>query len=93
MGVSNLIFLLVFIAANTLFIKNLRIIIANIKSGRKIDRSDRKSERWRNMFRVALGQSKMNRRPIAGVLHFFVYIGFLIINIEVIEILVDVKED
>ena len=89
MGISNLIFLLVFITANFFFIKNLRRIISNIKLGRDIDRSDRKSDRWRNMFRVALGQSKMTRRPIAGVLHIFVYIGFLIINIEVIEIVVD----
>ena len=89
MGVSNLIFLLIFISANILFIKNLRSIISNIKSGRKIDRSDRKYDRWKNMFRVALGQSKMSRRPVAGVLHIIVYLGFLIINIEVIEIVID----
>ncbi len=41
------------------------------------------------MFRVAMGQSKMTRRPVAGVLHIIVYLGFLIINIEVIEIVVD----
>tara|TARA_B110000285_G_scaffold182982_1_gene206962 strand:- start:332 stop:1501 length:1170 start_codon:yes stop_codon:yes gene_type:complete len=41
------------------------------------------------MFRVAVGQSKMTRRPVAGILHIILYLGFVIINIEVIEIIVD----
>ncbi len=89
MGLSNFIFLFLFIVSILFFIKNLSRIISNIKLGRGINRSDRKSERWRNMFRVALGQSKMTRRTVAGVLHIVVYLGFLIINIEVIEIIVD----
>ena len=89
MGLSNFIFLFLFIISILFFIKNLSRIISNIKLGRGINRSDRKSERWRNMFRVALGQSKMTRRTVAGVLHIVVYLGFLIINIEVIEIIVD----
>jgi len=64
-------------------------IISNIKLGRDIDRSDRRYDRWKNMFRVALGQSKMTRRPIAGILHIIIYLGFIIINIEMIEIIVD----
>ncbi|MBT6649893.1 MAG: (Fe-S)-binding protein, partial [Flavobacteriales bacterium] len=71
------------------FIRNLNRIITNIKLGRDINRSDRPTVRWKNMFRVAMGQSKMTRRPVAGVLHIIVYLGFLIINIEVIEIVVD----
>lgn len=89
MGVSNLIFLVVFVIAIGFFIRNLNRIIANIKLGRDIDRSDKPTDRLKNMFRVAMGQSKMTRRPIAGVLHIIVYLGFLIINIEVIEIVVD----
>ena len=89
MGISNIIFLVVFLVAITFFIRNLNRIIANIKLGRDIDRSDRPIDRWKNMFRVAMGQSKMTRRPVAGVLHIIVYLGFLIINIEVIEIVVD----
>jgi len=89
MGISNIIFLIVFAIAIGFFIRNLNIIIANIKLGRDINRSDRATDRWMNMFRVAMGQSKMTRRPIAGVLHIIVYVGFLIINIEVIEIVVD----
>ena len=89
MGISNIVFLVVFLVAIGFFIRNLNRIIANIKLGRDIDRSDRSTDRWKNMFRVAMGQSKMTRRPVAGILHIIVYLGFLIINIEVIEIVVD----
>ena len=89
MGISNIIFLVVFLVAITFFIRNLNRIIANIKLGRDIDRSDRPIDRWKNMFRVAMGQSKMTRRPVAGILHIILYLGFVIINIEVIEIIVD----
>ena len=89
MGISNIIFLVVFLVAITFFIRNLNRIIANIKLGRDIERSDRSTDRWKNMFRVAVGQSKMTRRPVAGILHIILYLGFVIINIEVIEIIVD----
>ena len=89
MGISNIIFLIVFAVAISFFIRNLNRIIENIKLGRDINRSDRATDRWKNMFRVAIGQSKMTRRPVAGILHILVYLGFLIINIEVIEIVVD----
>ena len=89
MGVSNIIFLFVFLFAVTMFYLNLKKIIANINLGKDINRSDRPLERWKNMIRVALGQSKMTRRPIAGILHIIIYVGFVIINIEVIEIIVD----
>jgi len=89
MGISNIIFLIVFAVAISFFIRNLNRIITNIKLGRDINRSDRATDRWKNMFRVAMGQSKMTRRPVAGILHIIVYLGFLIINIEVIEIIVD----
>ena len=89
MELSNIIFVVLFIAFVVLFFINLKKIISNIKLGRDVDRSDKKADRWKNMIRVALGQSKMTRRPIAGVLHIIVYVGFLIINIEMIEIVVD----
>ena len=89
MEISNVIFLVVFLVTFGFFIRNLNRIITNIKLGRDINRSDRPTVRWKNMFRVAMGQSKMTRRPVAGVLHIIVYLGFLIINIEVIEIVVD----
>ena len=89
MGISNLIFLILFVISVLIFARNLNRIIANIKLGKNIDRSDRPIQRWKNMLRVALGQSKMTRRPVAGILHIIIYVGFVIINIEVIEIIID----
>ena len=71
------------------FTINLQKIIANIRMGKKIDRSDHSKKRWLNMIRVALGQSKMVRRPVAGFLHILIYVGFIVINIEMIEIIID----
>ena len=89
MQLSNIIFIILLTSAIFLFVRNLNRIIANINLGREINRSDRPLDRWKNMIRVALGQSKMTRRPIAGILHIIIYVGFVIINIEVIEIIVD----
>lgn len=88
-GIANLIFIFFLIAATVFFARNAGKIRRNIKLGKKVDRTDRKSERWNEMFRVAMGQSKMVRRPAAGFLHIIVYAGFVIINIEVLEILID----
>jgi len=85
----NIIFLVALIAGVGYFIKNSRKIIRNINLGHKVDASDHKKERWSNVFRIALGQSKMVVRPVAGLLHLFVYVGFIIINIEVLEIIID----
>lgn len=89
MTTSNIIFLLLILISNYFFFRNLKRIISSINLGKEINRSDRKFDRLKNMIRVALGQSKMTRRPIAGVLHIILYLSFLIINIEIIEIVVD----
>ena len=89
MEVSNLIFALCLGMASFLFGKNVLKVRRNIMLGRDIDRSDRSTERWITMARVALGQSKMVNRPVAGFLHILVYVGFVIINIEVLEIVID----
>ncbi len=72
-----------------MFTRNVRRIIRNIKLGKKTNRFDQKSKRWKHMARVALGQSKMTVRPIAGFLHIIVYVGFIVINIELLEIIID----
>lgn len=71
------------------FAKSAMRIKRNIMLGRDIDRSDNSSERWSMMFKVAMGQSKMVVRPVAGTLHLIVYLGFILINIEVLEIVID----
>jgi heterodisulfide reductase subunit C len=85
----NIIFVLLLITASGFFAKNIWRIKRNIYLGKSIDRTDQPKERWRNMARIALGQSKMIKRPIAGILHVVVYVGFILINIELLEIVVD----
>ncbi|MQP24304.1 4Fe-4S dicluster domain-containing protein [Flavobacterium sp. LMO8] len=86
---DNIFFALLLAIGIGYFAINVKKLIRNIKLGQDVDRSDNSSERWKNMTMVALGQSKMIKRPIAGFLHIIVYVGFVIINIEVIEIIID----
>ena len=86
---DNILFALLLGAGIGYFTMNVKKLIRNIKLGQDVDRSDNSSERWKNMMMVALGQSKMVKRPIAGFLHIVVYVGFVIINIEIIEIIID----
>ena len=85
----NIAFILLLVGAGLWFSKNAGRIRRNILLGRNIERSDNASKRRANMLRVAFGQSKMQARPIAGFLHFIIYASFLIINIEVLEIVID----
>jgi len=87
--VSQILFLVLTVAAIALFTVNLRKIIRNIRLGQAVDRNDQPQKRLMTMLRVAFGQSKMVVKPIPAFLHFFVYIGFVIINIEVLEIMID----
>ncbi|TBV26572.1 Fe-S oxidoreductase [Meridianimaribacter sp. CL38] len=87
--IPNILFAIALILGIGFFAKNVKKLIRNIKLGQDVDVSDNKSQRWKNMTMIALGQSKMVKRPIAGVLHVIVYVGFVIINIEVLEIIID----
>ncbi len=87
--IPNIIFAILLIVAIGYFAKNVKKLIRNIKLGRDVDVNDHKSERFKNMMMIAFGQSKMVRRPISGILHAIVYVGFIVINIEVLEIIVD----
>ncbi|MCL6275519.1 (Fe-S)-binding protein [Muricauda sp. 2012CJ35-5] len=87
--IPNILFVLALVFGIGFFTRNVKKLTRNIKLGKDVDLSDNSSTRWRNMIRIALGQSKMVVRPIAGLLHVIVYLGFIIINIEVLEIIVD----
>ncbi|WP_431166818.1 4Fe-4S dicluster domain-containing protein [Tenacibaculum halocynthiae] len=87
--VPNIFFAIILIAGIGYFVMNVRKLIRNIKLGKDIDRTDRKPERWKNMAKIALGQYKMVRRPVSGILHVVVYVGFILINIEMLEIVID----
>ena len=86
----NILFSLILISSLYIFFRNLKRLRRNINLGKGYTEpiSD-KTQRWKNMARIALGQSKMVSRPIAGALHIVVYLGFIIINIELIEIVID----
>jgi heterodisulfide reductase subunit C len=71
------------------FTWNILKIRQNILIGREINRSDLSADRWRNMFLVAFGQKKMFSRPLPALLHLFIYVAFVITQIELIEIFVD----
>jgi heterodisulfide reductase subunit C len=85
----NILFALALILGIGYFTRNVKKLTRNIKLGQDVDVSDNKSQRWKNMIGIALGQGKMVRRPIAGILHIIVYLGFIVINIEVLEIIID----
>lgn len=85
----NVIFLIILLAGIGFFTKNVKKLSRNINLGRGGMPSDNKPQRFKNMARIALGQTKMVVRPIAGLLHVIVYLGFIIINIEVLEIIID----
>lgn len=85
----NILFTIIFVFAIFNFSKNVKKIYRNINLGIKEDRSDNKKQRWTQMLRIAFGQSKMIDKPIVGILHVVVYVGFLVINIELLEIVVD----
>lgn len=85
----NIIFTVFLVFAIGFFVKNVRRLSRNIKLGKDISVDDNKAQRWKNMAKIALGQTKMVVRPIAGALHIIVYVGFIIINIEVLEIIID----
>ena len=85
----NILFAIALVIGIGYFVRNVQKLIRNIKLGKHVDVSDNKPQRLKNMINIALGQSKMVRRPIAGLLHVIVYVGFIIINIEVLEIIID----
>lgn len=87
--VSQIAFVVLLVVALGLATYNARKIIGNIRLGRSVNRNDRPAERLRTMLLVAFGQQKMFKRPFAAILHLFVYVGFVIINIELLEILID----
>lgn len=87
--ISSIIFCLLLVASVAFFYVNAVRIRKNIFIGKDFPITDRKSERLNTMIRVALGQSKMVTRPLSAIMHIFVYVGFVLINIEVLEMLID----
>ena len=87
--IQQILFILLTVGSILLFAKKAKEIYRNINLGRDEDFSDNKSVRWKNVLLLALGQKKMFRYPLVGIMHFVIYAGFIIINIEVLEIVLD----
>jgi heterodisulfide reductase subunit C len=87
--ISNIIFLLLTVIAFYIFAKKILRIKRNIHLGRSIELNDQPLARWKNVFMLALGQKKMFRNIPVALLHLILYVGFIIINIELLEIIID----
>ncbi|MGN6800759.1 MAG: 4Fe-4S dicluster domain-containing protein [Ginsengibacter sp.] len=87
--IQQILFIILAGVAIFLFWKKVIEIRANINLGQDEDLSDHKGERWKNVMLLALGQKKMFRYPLVGIMHFVIYAGFVIINIEILEIILD----
>lgn len=87
--ISTIIFTIIFLASSLFFVKNAKKVRRNILLGKDISIKDNKGERIKTMVLVALGQKKMFNRPIPAILHLFLYVAFVITQIELIEIIVD----
>ncbi|HUZ61320.1 MAG TPA: (Fe-S)-binding protein [Hanamia sp.] len=87
--VQQILFIILLGFAIYLFYRKVKEISANINLGHDEDLSDNRRERWNNVLLLALGQKKMFRYPLVGIMHFVIYAGFVIINIEILEIILD----
>jgi len=87
--ISNIIFGVLLLSTAAVFALRVKKIRRNILLGRSDKRNDKKVQRFKYMLRVAVGQGKMIKKPVVGALHIIVYVGFVIINLEVLEIIID----
>src|SRR5688500_11150838 len=87
--IQQVIFLVIAVLAVGLFTQNNLQVRRDILLGKEQDYTDHAPLRWKNVLVLALGQKKMFRNPLVAILHLLVYAGFIIINIEVLEIAID----
>lgn len=86
---QQIIFILILSFAVFYFARNVKNIRRNILLGRKIDLNNKPAERWKKVILFAIGQKKMFKYPLVAILHFVIYAGFIIINLEILEIILD----
>jgi ferredoxin len=86
---QQIVFILALVTAIGLFGKNIRRIRRNILLGKDESYDDHPGLRWKNVLLLAFGQKKMFRNPLVALMHFVIYAGFIIINLEVLEIVLD----
>jgi heterodisulfide reductase subunit C len=87
--IEQIVFIIVLLAAGYFLYKRIVFVRKNIQIGKAVEIHDRPKARLRNLLLIAFGQKKMFKRPIPAILHLFLYVGFLVINIEVLEFVID----
>ena len=87
--IQQILFFIVMASAGYFITKRIGFLRSTIKLGKKVDVLDRKDERIKNVLLVAFGQKKMFKKFIPASLHLFIYVGFLVINLEVLEFVID----
>lgn len=88
-SIPQVVFALVLVVSGFILWKRIRFLRRNILLGKAETRKDLASKRWKTMALVAFGQQKMFARPIPALLHALLYVGFLVINLEVFEFVLD----
>lgn len=88
-SLPQVVFVLILVAAGITLVKRVTYLRRNILLGKAETRNDRSADRWKTMALVAFGQQKMFKRFIPAFLHAFLYVGFLVINLEVLEFVLD----
>jgi Fe-S oxidoreductase/nitrate reductase gamma subunit len=87
MMIKNFIFTIIFIAAFAFLFQSLQRIISYVKLGQPENRFDNRFERIKNVLKIAFGQSKLLREPVAGTIHFFIFWGFMLFLFAILEAL------
>ncbi|WP_268034408.1 4Fe-4S dicluster domain-containing protein [Algoriphagus sp. PAP.12] len=85
----QIVFLIIFGAAGYILAKRVKFLKRNILLGKAETRNDQSENRWKTMLLVAFGQKKMFKKFIPAILHLFIYVGFVVINLEVLEFILD----
>lgn len=85
----NVLFAIILAFGIGFFAKNVKRLSRNIKLGKSVNVGNNRRQRWKNVIQIAFGQTKMVVRPVVGMLHIIVYLGFIIINLEVLEMVLD----
>ncbi|MFM7223162.1 MAG: Fe-S oxidoreductase, partial [Bacteroidota bacterium] len=85
----QILFSILLLVAGFVFYKRFSAIVQVIQLGREEQLNDQPRERWKNVLLLALGQKKMFKNPLVAILHLIIYVGFIIINIELLEIVLD----
>jgi ferredoxin len=87
--IAQILFVILLGVTSYFAFKRFQFVRRNILLGRDVTPDGDSSQRWSTMARVALGQGKMFTRPLAAIMHLIIYAGFIIINIELLEIVLD----